>query len=323
MPPTQLRRTHVPGTLAGRILAALTAIGACATALTLTACTSTPASGAATGAEPSDTPGATAPLLTTAYPVTVLEDAEGVKLCFGGVRQSYPPQCGGPVLIGWDWDEHDGEFEEASGVRWGDFIVTGRYDAEAASFTPTEARSDNDYEWPADDTADHFTTPCAEPEGGWHVLDESRTTQRELDAVLQAATTLDGYGSSWVDQSLNPAQSAETHDDAWMQAMNDPLYTIINVRVTGGADAAEAMLRKNWGGMLCVSEVERSEAELLAIQDELIANDRNGLLSSGPEIGGFLSVQVIYDEGGALQRELDDRYGEGAIEVSSVLQVVG
>ncbi|CAG7616788.1 hypothetical protein ACFPZL_06535 [Leucobacter soli] len=85
-------------------------------------------------------------LLTTDYPVTVFDntggDGEGAQVCFGGVMESYPPQCSGPVLIGWNWDEHEGEFETASGVRWGEFVLTGRYDAEAETFTLTEVRTE-------------------------------------------------------------------------------------------------------------------------------------------------------------------------------------
>ena len=59
---------------------------------------------------------------------TVLQkDGEEPQLCLGGVAESYPPQCGGPEIVGWDWDEVDGE-ESASGVTWGAYAVTGTWD---------------------------------------------------------------------------------------------------------------------------------------------------------------------------------------------------
>lgn len=61
--------------------------------------------------------GATDPdqLLTTGHPVTVLDDGDGAELCLGGGNDSWPPQCGGPKLVGWSWAEHEGEYEEARG----------------------------------------------------------------------------------------------------------------------------------------------------------------------------------------------------------------
>ncbi|HEV7740844.1 MAG TPA: hypothetical protein VGO65_00355, partial [Pseudolysinimonas sp.] len=49
------------------------------------------------------------------------------QLCLGAVAESYPPQCTGPEVTGWDWGAVDGE--EASGdVTWGAYAVTGGWD---------------------------------------------------------------------------------------------------------------------------------------------------------------------------------------------------
>ncbi|MFG3340457.1 hypothetical protein [Glycomyces sp. NPDC048151] len=67
--------------------------------------------------------------------LTVLQGVErdAAELC-GAVAESYPPQCGGLPVSGWDWDavEHD----EAAGVRWGSYLVTGTFDGK--SFVLTE-----------------------------------------------------------------------------------------------------------------------------------------------------------------------------------------
>lgn len=65
---------------------------------------------------------------------TVIDTGGVVTLC-AGVRESYPPQCaGGVVLTGWDWSTAPGS-ESASGVRWGDYTVTGRYDGTTLTVT--------------------------------------------------------------------------------------------------------------------------------------------------------------------------------------------
>lgn len=61
---------------------------------------------------------------------TVLDDGDGAQLCLGPVAESYPPQCGGIALTGWDWDAASG-YEESSGVRWGTYAVQGGYDGES------------------------------------------------------------------------------------------------------------------------------------------------------------------------------------------------
>ncbi len=51
---------------------------------------------------------------------TVIDSGSGAVLCEGGVMESHPPQCRGRKISGWSWDAVD-RFEEASGVRWGEY----------------------------------------------------------------------------------------------------------------------------------------------------------------------------------------------------------
>ena len=60
---------------------------------------------------------------------TVLEADEDPMLCLGAIAESYPPQCGGPPVVGWDWAAVEGE-ESASGVTWGAYAVWGDWDGE-------------------------------------------------------------------------------------------------------------------------------------------------------------------------------------------------
>ncbi len=66
---------------------------------------------------------------------TVLQrDGAAPSFCLGPVAESYPPQCGGPAIVGWDWDAVDGE-ESASGVTWGAYAVQGTWDGTRLTVT--------------------------------------------------------------------------------------------------------------------------------------------------------------------------------------------
>lgn len=111
-----MRRTLAP--LAAGIAAAILLAGCATTA---------PGSG-------SDGPGSSVDLDAIPAPGEVIgqgtvlqEDGEDPQLCLGAVAESYPPQCTGETLAGWDWDAVDGE-ESASGVTWGAYALTGTWD---------------------------------------------------------------------------------------------------------------------------------------------------------------------------------------------------
>jgi hypothetical protein len=74
--------------------------------------------------------------VTTRNLATVM-DTGSPELCLGPVAESYPPQCGGPALVGWDWADHKGTFEQQGDVRWGTYLVTGTWDG--TSMTATQA----------------------------------------------------------------------------------------------------------------------------------------------------------------------------------------
>ena len=67
---------------------------------------------------------------------TVLQqgDAEP-QLCLGPIMESYPPQCSGPTILGWDWSL--AQYSETVGsVTWGTYAVFGTWDD--TSFTQTQ-----------------------------------------------------------------------------------------------------------------------------------------------------------------------------------------
>lgn len=232
------------------------------------------------------------------------------ELCAGAVGASWPPQCGGPPIVNWDWEKQgQGAYQTSGRIRWGSFWLAGTFDG--TSFTVTETIPAALYDAVADFDEPDFGSPCREPEGGWRVLDPSKTTEDSMDAVFATAGRLPGYANAWMDQSRNRADG-ERHPER----MNDPALTTVNVQVTGDVEVAERALRRVWGGALCITQAEHSDAELRRIQRRL--NKLPGMLSSSSG-RDRVEVTVLYDDG-SLQRWADATYGKGLVILSSALR---
>ena len=124
--------------MTSRVRAAASAIAATIAVLTLAACAASPASdGSSTDDRPTALPTSIpAPGQVSAQGTVLQKDGDDAQLCLGAVAESYPPQCTGLPIAGWDWDAVDGE-EAASGVTWGAYAVWGTWDG--ATFTLDEA----------------------------------------------------------------------------------------------------------------------------------------------------------------------------------------
>lgn len=259
------------------------------------------------GTDPAAAPSTTAPPRYTAT-ATVLESTDhGPQLCFG-VEDSYPPQCGGPDVVGWDWDDVEGA-ESAGGTTWGTYTLVGTWDGAALTLTePPRAP-----EPPTDPgAADRFRSPCPVPEGGWQVVDPATATDEALDRAVEHARSQPDVGGVWLDQSMNPATSEE--------GMNDPTRLVLNVTFTGDLERHEAELRERWGGALCVSGAERSAAELARVRAEAEAAAGDLVWSSTDEVTGTVELGVVVDDG--LQARFDERYGAGVVVVRPQLRPV-
>lgn len=247
---------------------------------------------------------------------TVLESPEhGPQLCLGGVAESYPPQCGGPDIEAWDWVAVDDE-ESASGTTWGMFHLVGTYADDVFTLTEPARAPDPVTDGPSNDH--DFTSPCPEPEGGWVVVDPATATDGAQQAAAEQAAAQDDYAGLWVDQSINPVFEDGLQPGEEERA-NDPTKLVLNVMFTGDLARHEEELRRLWGGALCVSAAERTEAELAAIQTE-IGDTEDMLWSSTDTIGNRVEVGVAIDDG--LQQRFDDRYGEGTVVVVPALRPV-
>lgn len=118
-----------------RTLSALIAVSAAS--LLLAGCAAAPSdSGDGVPIFPAAPPSAIAAEGEVLALATVLQrDGEATNLCLAGVMESYPPQCSGPQINGWDWNAIDGD-EAAEGVRWGTYAVQGTWNGE--QFTVTQ-----------------------------------------------------------------------------------------------------------------------------------------------------------------------------------------
>lgn len=268
--------TRLRGALLGVLLLAAVACGE-----------ATPVAGASASPAAVSPPAASPPVSDVAQQyrttATVLEAGDsGPQLCHA-VAESYPPQCGGPRIVGWDWDAVDGE-QNASGVTWVDATLTGTWDGERFTVTgPVESIS----AWPEPPPEDPatFAPGCDEPDviDPAHGLDEAQAVLEPLERAGVSSVHVSEPGGRW----------------------EGPFTLTVLVPPGRGADIT-ALIRQDYGGALCVVERDLPTMdELRALQDEVGASytDGDGAPRStplGPELGsypdterGVVVVQVI------------------------------
>lgn len=292
--------------------------------LALTSCGSSSTDSASDGG--GDAPAASAP--TPGTPdgkVTgfgmVIEQGTGPQLCLGPIAESYPPQCEGLPLEGWDWAGRD-DFEDISGVKFAMYAVTGTFDGTTMTVTD-EPISGALYDPMPDPMAGSaYSTPCPVPDGGWVISNRAKSNSNALERAERTATELDGYLTHWNDQfsGLDIAVEEETEPDPDPDMGDDgsldPLKLILNVQVSGDVDEATQLMRTVWGGALCVTNPAHTEEELTDISETLGA--AAGVTSAAP-LNDRVIVDVLYDDG-SLQQWADDTYGEGTVVIVSSLR---
>ncbi len=242
---------------------------------------------------------------------TILQASEDAapELCLGGVMESYPPQCGGPEVIGLDWEDV-ADVETASGVTWGTGWVVGSYDSEAGAFTLTEPVSQTPpggVEVRDELGVVDFAPLCDDPyRGGDESFDASTTEAMEAQNELtERAAALEGYITLYVSDG-----SSE-----------------FNVLVQGDAEAAHTQLREVWPGWLCVATGEgAAEADVLAAQEAVHAELGEVVLGSGGGgTDGVFEVTVIIADEATTQAVLDavePWLSPDQVRVSGILQPV-
>jgi hypothetical protein len=272
-------------------------------AVTLTACT-------AADADPAGTPTPEPEQRYTGTFMVLEDDEHGPQLCAGGALFSLPPQCGGPDIPNWDWD--DIEHETADGVTWGEYSLTGTWDGTVFTLTePAGPPAPRGLGAERPDLDALLDTPCPAPAGGWVLLDAPTASTEALDAVVRHAETLPGYGGLWVDRSVEQPPDAPPSAAA--------AAAILNVAFTGDLAAREADLREVWGGALCVTPARHPHSRLEEIQLEL--GGEFGIFSASVSpMENLVEVDALVDDG--LQERLDETYGPGTVRVTAALRPV-
>jgi hypothetical protein len=140
------------------------------------------------------------------------------QFCLGAVMESYPPQCSGPELVGWDWDAVDGD--EASGdVTFGAFAVWGDWDG--AQLTVSEAITLALYD------PMPFIDPLLDPANAGDATDAELTRiQDELTASAPFEVLL-----MWQENGYLFVQVV--YDDGSIQAWADAAYLPDTVAIRG------------------------------------------------------------------------------------------
>jgi len=237
---------------------------------------------------------------------TVLESPDhGPQLC-SSVMESLPPQCAGPDIAGWQWN--DTVHESARGTIWGEFEVTGRY--VDGVFTMTQPARPARYPSSSDDPE---PTPCPEPAGGWKPVDPSKATEEGQTEAMRVARESGELGGVWISWLVPTSQLTE-------QNANDPALYVLNLSTTGDVAVMEQAVRQVWGGSLCVSAAERTEDELAEIANQV--TDWPGVTStSGDVVEGNVDVSVwVITQ--SLERRAVEEFGPGVIDFYGLLQPV-
>lgn len=277
-------RGRPPGTARPAVLAAAVLLAGCGAATGPAGGTADPdeqvrdsgSSGGGAGTVDGSLPGWNAQdpdLLLTGHGLVLQQDGQPPQLCVGGVAESYPPQCGGPELVGFAWEDAP-EHESAAGVTWGAATVVGTFDGERFHLSePLTQQPPEGWGEPGDA---EFPQLCDDPyRGGEESWREDREAAEQASHALgRELQALDGYVTAWVSNGSD-------------------LYNVI---VTADPEAAHRQLREVWPGGLCVEQRDLpTQQQLQAAQAALDAvRDETGLLSSGGGgADGLLHVGVL------------------------------
>ncbi|MGY2704629.1 hypothetical protein [Nocardioides sp. HB32] len=110
-------------------------------ALALAAVLLVAACGSDSGTTATDPAGAASPTAVPAAPgqvrtraIATVMDTGTPELCLGAVAESWPPQCSGPPVDGWDWTRHEGTYQKSDSTRWGQYVVTGTWDGTTLTY---------------------------------------------------------------------------------------------------------------------------------------------------------------------------------------------
>ena len=154
---------------------------------------------------PTDVPTADGPVVGLGLVLDGSADGEP-GFCLGPVAESYPPQCQGLPLDGWVWSEQQGDFDNAGGVRFGTFAVTGIFDGTTLTYESAVPGALYD--------------PMPRPEPTSSAAEDH--TQAELEAIAEKLQELPGALSTMPGDNLVVVDVV--HDDGTLQDWADTTY---------------------------------------------------------------------------------------------------
>lgn len=249
---------------------------------------------------------------------TLLDKAGvGPQLC-SHIATSLPPQCSGLPVIGLDWADVPWA-ETAGDTTWATARLVGTFDG--TSLTLTEPPTQGDVGSPLPETPD-FTSPCPVPDGGWVVRDDATATDEAFERARKYAEAQPNFAGLWVDHLV------KTPGEDRIQ----PGSFVANFTFTSDLERHRAELETIYGGPLCVSEGVRPLAELRDLQDRVFdaiftpeaeANGiyaRFGASGSSNQFTGRVEISVTAVTSTQAQAWLDDKFGEGSVEITSLLR---
>jgi hypothetical protein len=186
------------------------ALAATAVVLLLAGCATPagPASPDGSGASIHPPAAATGEVIGQGTVMQVGEDS--AEFCLGAIMESYPPQCSGPEIIGWDWAA--AEMSENSGsVTWGSYALQGTWDGVA--FTTTQPPIPLALYDPM-----ALVDPRTQPEN------KGNGSENDLQALQQElhAENLPGVLGSWPENGY--LFLSVVYDDGSLQDALDALY---------------------------------------------------------------------------------------------------
>jgi hypothetical protein len=254
--------------------------------------------------EPSVTPSSD---LLVGSGMVLEEGVAAPEFCLGGVLDSFPPQCSGVPLRGWDWSLVEGE-QTSGETTWGDATIIGRFEGETfvvSSVGPYEA---------APDEGPDFTPPCEEPQGGWVVTDPTRASDEDRTEAIRDAEAQPDHTASWISYLTPPTDDTE-----------DPGLYVLVLGFAGDLERHRREAEELWGGPLCIFQQERTYRELRSIQRRLedVAAEVGAEMtfSSGDVVSNQVEMGVIVSSP-QLEQALVERFGEGAVRIVPALRPV-
>lgn len=201
--------------------------------------------------------------LWAGHPMFLQIEGSDPIACFGAIMESYPPQCGGPAVVGLDWADVP-DAVTASGVTFGNAWAVGTFDGTTFTLTqPASEETPDGVEQPdGHGTSAQYARLCEDP---WRGGDPERM------ALVEGPDGPTLPDSGW--EALPELQEAASGLPGYIETYVSDGVSEFNVLLTEGSDieAAHAALREVWPGWLCVGTSDVPDAAQVAAATEALS----------------------------------------------------